>query len=94
MFGGSFDLTILSGPLALTGLISGKAVLVVWLCEGDLVCGSPQVLPDRRHRQLCRFFGQPELSGGASSCQSIAQSLKQALGDQPAPAFSWARRDR
>ncbi|MBD0865668.1 MAG: hypothetical protein GDA36_08750 [Rhodobacteraceae bacterium] len=33
MFGGSLDLAILSGPLALPGLTAGKAVLVVWLCD-------------------------------------------------------------
>ncbi|MBD0864746.1 MAG: hypothetical protein GDA36_03605, partial [Rhodobacteraceae bacterium] len=33
MFGESLDLAILSAPLALPGLASGKAVLVVWLCD-------------------------------------------------------------
>ncbi|MBD0865936.1 MAG: hypothetical protein GDA36_10230 [Rhodobacteraceae bacterium] len=63
MFGGSFNLTILSGPLALPGLTSGKVALVVRLCdcrclrvEGDPVCGSPQLLPDCRHRQLGVLF--------------------------------------
>ncbi|MBD0866205.1 MAG: hypothetical protein GDA36_11750 [Rhodobacteraceae bacterium] len=31
MFSRNFDLAILSGPMALPGLTSGKAVLVVWV---------------------------------------------------------------
>ncbi|MBD0864436.1 MAG: hypothetical protein GDA36_01900 [Rhodobacteraceae bacterium] len=63
------------------GLTSGKAILVIWLCdcrclrvEGDPVCGTMQVLPDRRHRQLGVLFCPARKSGGASSCQSITQS--------------------
>jgi len=58
MFGERFDLAILSGPLALTGLTSGKAVLAFRLCDcrclrvaGDPVCDAMQVLPDCRQRQ-------------------------------------------
>ncbi|MBD0864338.1 MAG: hypothetical protein GDA36_01390 [Rhodobacteraceae bacterium] len=40
MFGGSFDLAILSGLRALPGLTSGKAFLVVWLYAIAAVCGA------------------------------------------------------
>ncbi|MBD0865095.1 MAG: hypothetical protein GDA36_05530 [Rhodobacteraceae bacterium] len=33
IFAGSFDWAILSNPLTLPDLTSGKAVLVVWLCD-------------------------------------------------------------
>ncbi|MBD0866090.1 MAG: hypothetical protein GDA36_11080 [Rhodobacteraceae bacterium] len=63
MFGERLDLSIPSGPLALPGLTSGKAVLVVRLCDcrclrvkGDPVCGTMQVLFDCRHRQSGVLF--------------------------------------
>ena len=64
MFGGSLDLAILAGSLVFSlALQSGKAVLVVGLCDcrclrvaGDPVCGATQVLPDCRHHQLGVLF--------------------------------------
>ncbi|MBD0865653.1 MAG: hypothetical protein GDA36_08655 [Rhodobacteraceae bacterium] len=44
MFGGSFDWAILSGPMALPGLTSGKAVLVVWVYAIAGVCGLRVIL--------------------------------------------------
>jgi len=66
-----------------------------WLqAEGDPVCDTTQVLPDCRHRQLGVCFGQPELSGGASSWHKHCSIPQAAFADQPTPHFSEARRGR
>ncbi|MBD0866284.1 MAG: hypothetical protein GDA36_12205 [Rhodobacteraceae bacterium] len=44
MSGGRFDLAILSGPLALPGPASGKAILVVWVYAIAGVCGLRVIL--------------------------------------------------
>ncbi|MBD0866338.1 MAG: hypothetical protein GDA36_12505, partial [Rhodobacteraceae bacterium] len=86
MFGGSFDLSILPGPVALLDLTSGKAVLVVCgLMRLPVFAG--QVLPDCLHRQLGVCFDQPELSGGASSWHRHCSQPGAAFGVQPAPAL-------
>ena len=92
----SVDLAIPSGPMASSGLTSGKAVLVVWLCdcrclrvEGDPVCGTMQVLPDCRHRQAGRLvlvFASPNIG----RCFIVPKHYSQpeaALADQSAAAF-------
>ncbi|MBD0866628.1 MAG: hypothetical protein GDA36_14110 [Rhodobacteraceae bacterium] len=65
MFDERFDLAILSGPLALPGLTSGKAVLVVRLCDSRCLRG--RFCPIAAIASWTFCFGQPELSGGASS---------------------------
>ena len=71
MFGGSFDLAILSGPLALPGFTAGKAVLVVWVYAIAGVCGVRVILftAPRRFCPIATIASwvfcsdQPEISG-------------------------------
>ncbi|MBD0864569.1 MAG: hypothetical protein GDA36_02640 [Rhodobacteraceae bacterium] len=50
----------------------GKAILVIWLCDCRCLRGRFCPIAASASRAFC--FGQPELSGGASSWQSSAQS--------------------
>ncbi|MBD0865586.1 MAG: hypothetical protein GDA36_08270 [Rhodobacteraceae bacterium] len=85
MFGASFDLAILSGPLALPGLTAGKAVLVVWLC--DCRCLRGRFCPIATSASWAFCFGQPELSGGASSWHKHCAIPQAAFADQPRSHF-------
>ena len=82
IFGGRFDLAILSVPLALPGLTSGQAVSVAWLCdcpclevEDDLVCFLRRFCLIATIASRVSCFGQPELSGGASSWYRHSKAL-------------------
>ncbi|MBD0864237.1 MAG: hypothetical protein GDA36_00815 [Rhodobacteraceae bacterium] len=78
---GSVDLAILSGPLALPCLTSGKA-------DPHSFCPIAVIAS----QVFC--FGQPELSGGAASWHRHCATPQAAVAVQPAPAFSRARRGR
>ncbi|MBD0864328.1 MAG: hypothetical protein GDA36_01340 [Rhodobacteraceae bacterium] len=54
IFGGSFDLAILSGPLALAGHYIGQSGFGGLVMRLPVLAG--QVLPDRHHRQLGVFW--------------------------------------
>ncbi|MBD0865165.1 MAG: hypothetical protein GDA36_05910 [Rhodobacteraceae bacterium] len=98
MFGGSFDVAILSGPLALPGLTSGKAVLVVWLCDCRCLRGEGR-LPAGSARLLLSPFGRsvlasPKYRAALYRGIGIAQSLTRRLELRLPPRCSRARRGR
>ncbi|MBD0866129.1 MAG: hypothetical protein GDA36_11310 [Rhodobacteraceae bacterium] len=98
MFGGSFDLAILSGPLALPGLTSGKAVLVVWVYAIAGVCGlrdAPRrFCPIAAITSWAFYFSQPELSGGALSWHRHCAIPQAAFEDSLPPAPQSRRNPR
>ncbi|MBD0865171.1 MAG: hypothetical protein GDA36_05950 [Rhodobacteraceae bacterium] len=95
MFGGSLDLAILSDPLALHDLTSGKAVLVIWLCdcrclpvEGRCHAGSAR----SPSSPVGRFvLASPKYRAVLHRGIGIARSLKRRLEIRLPPRFSTAR---
>ncbi|MBD0864620.1 MAG: hypothetical protein GDA36_02930 [Rhodobacteraceae bacterium] len=89
-------MAILSAPLALPGLTSGKAVLVVRLCdcrclqvEGRLPAGSARLPPSPVG---CFVLASPNYRAALHRGISITQSLTQRLELSLPPRFSRARR--
>ena len=94
MFGERFDLAILSGPLALLGLTSGRwfwwfgyAIVGVYRLRVILFALPRRVCPIAAIASRAFCSGQPELSGGALLWhRGIAQSLKRRLEFSLPPA--------
>ncbi|MBD0865961.1 MAG: hypothetical protein GDA36_10365, partial [Rhodobacteraceae bacterium] len=80
MFGGGFDLAILSGPLAFYAIAAVCGLKVILFTAPRRFC------PIATITSWVSCFGQLKLSGGASSWHRHCSTPQAAFADPPAPA--------